>query len=127
VRIGGVAEGVEVSAQAGLPAGRWCRSSFQMREQQELLKDQDETLDTLHGGVQRIKALGGVMRDELAEQAVILDSLEDDVERTDSNMQSVNKRLKDLVEQTKKSDKALWSIIGCLLVLLAVLTFLVLS
>ena len=32
-----------------------------------------------------------------------------------------------LVEQTKASDKAMYSIIGCLLLLLAVLTFLVLS
>jgi hypothetical protein len=41
-----------------------------MRETQTLLKAQDETLDELHGGISRIKALGGVMRDELAEQAV---------------------------------------------------------
>ena len=42
-----------------------------MRETQTLLKEQDATLDTLHGGIQKVKALGGIMRDELAEQAVI--------------------------------------------------------
>ena len=67
------------------------------------------------------------MRDELNEQNVILEELESDVERTDSNMQTMQKKLHKLVEQTKSSDKALWSIIGCLLILLAVLTFLVLS
>ena len=97
-------------------------------EQHGLLqREQDQTLDTLHGSISRVKALGGVMRDELAEQAVILESLEEDVDKTDSNMQQMQKKLKSLVEQTKTSDKALYSIVTCLLVLLLVLTFMVLS
>ena len=57
----------------------------------------------------------------------MLENLEDDVDKTDSNMQSMQKKLKTLVEDTKNSDKALWSIIGCLLVMLGILTFMVLS
>jgi hypothetical protein len=62
-----------------------------------------------------------------ASRQVILDSLEDDIERTDTTMQAMNKKLRSLVDQTKQSDRAQWSIIGCLLVLLAVLTFMLLS
>ena len=98
-----------------------------MQEQERLVKEQDEQLESLGQGVSRVKALAGVMKNELDEQAVILDRLEDDVERTDSSMRSMQKRLGSLLEQAKSSDRALWSVIGCLLVLLAVLTFLVLS
>lgn len=98
-----------------------------MEQHQKLLNEQDSQLDELHGGISRIKALGGVIRDELAEQSVILESLEDEVDKTDSNMQSMQKRLQGLVEQTKASDRAQYGIIGCLLVLLMVLTFMVMS
>jgi len=98
-----------------------------MEQTQTLLRQQDESLDDLHRGIKRVKELGNVMRDELAEQAVILEDLEQDVERTDTSMQMMQKKLGSLVEQTKASDKAMYSIIGCLLVLLGVLTFMVLS
>jgi len=104
----------------------WTRAG-RMQEQERLVKEQDEQLESLGQGVSRVKALAGVMKNELDEQAVILDRLEDDVERTDSSMRSMQKRLGSLLEQAKSSDRALWSVIGCLLVLLAVLTFLVLS
>jgi len=77
--------------------------------------------------VKRVKALGGVMRDELSEQAVILEQLEEDVDKADSGMQTMNKKLKGLVEAAKSSDKAMYSVICCLLTILGVLTFMVLS
>lgn len=98
-----------------------------MREQQGLLREQDASLDTLHGSIQRVKALGGVMRDELAEQAVILESLEEDVDKADTNMQTMQKKLKGLVEQTKNSDRALYAVVACLTALLLILTAMVLS
>lgn len=98
-----------------------------MQEQKALLREQDAELDQLGAGVKRVKALASVMKDEIDEQVVMLENLEDDVDKTDSNMQSMQKKLKTLVEDTKNSDKALWSIIGCLLVMLGILTFMVLS
>ena len=96
-------------------------------EQEKLVKEQDAELDQLGQGVKRVKALASVMKEEIDEQVVMLENLEDDVDKTDSNMQSMQKKLKTLVEDTKNSDKALWSIIGCLLVMLGILTFMVLS
>ena len=92
-----------------------------------MLKEQDAELDQLGQGVQRVKALAKVMNNELSEQVVMLDSLEEDIDKTDSDMQSMQKKLKGLVEQAKSSDKALWTIIACLSVLLAVLIIMVLS
>ena len=98
-----------------------------MQEQKSLLKEQDQEIDKLGDAVKRVKALGGVMRDELAEQAVMLDELESDVDKADEGMNSMQKRLKGLLAEAKNSDKALYSVIGCLMLLLGVLTFMVLS
>ncbi len=98
-----------------------------MAEQASLLRQQDETLATLGQGVQRVKALAGVMNEELSEQAVILDSLDDDVNKTDSAMHTMNRKLKTLVADAKKSDRAQWALIGCLILTLVVLTTMVLS
>ena len=98
-----------------------------MEQHTGLLREQDQELDNLEGGIKRIKALGGVMRDELAEQAVILESLEDDVDKAESNMQTMQKKLRGMIDDAKTNDRALWSIIGCLSLLLAFLIFLVLS
>lgn len=98
-----------------------------MAEQASLLRQQDETLATLGQGVQRVKALAGVMNEELSEQVVILDSLDDDVNKTDSAMHTMNRKLKTLVADAKKSDRAQWALIGCLILTLVVLTTMVLS
>ena len=92
-----------------------------------LLRQQDHELDKLEGGIKRIKSLGGAMKTELAEQAVILESLEDDMEKADSNMNTMQRKLKTLIQDTQNNDKALWGIIGCLMLLLGFLTFLVMS
>jgi len=92
-----------------------------------LLKEQDAELGQLGQGVKRVKALAGIMRDELHEQEVILEKLEEDVERTDTAMQSMSKKMSSLVEQAKNSDRALWTTIVLLSLLLAFLVYQVLS
>ena len=84
-------------------------------------------MDKLGDAVKRVKALGGIMKDELSEQAVILDELEQDVEKADTGMKSMQKRMTGLMNDAKNSDKALYSIICCLLLVLGVLTTMVLS
>lgn len=98
-----------------------------MQEQKALLKEQDTQLEKLGDGVLRVKALAGVMKEELQEQEVMLEDLESDVDKAESNMQSMQKKMKGLMDEAKNSDKALWSIIVCLIVLLAVLVIMVLS
>lgn len=99
-----------------------------MAEQhQRLVSKQDDQLDQLHSGVSRVKALAGVMRDELSDQSVILESLEDDVVKADSQMQIMNRRLRSMVENAKKSDRTLYCVIGVLTVALVFLFLAVLS
>ena len=98
-----------------------------MQEHASLIKEQDKELDKLGDAVGRVKTLGKIMNDELAEQNVILEELESDVERADTGMQTMQKKLKGLVEQTKNSDRALYAVICCLVILLGFLTMMVLS
>ena len=92
-----------------------------------LLRQQDAELGQLGAGVKRVKALAGIMRDELHEQEVILEKLEEDVDRTDTAMNSMSKRMSSMVEQAKNSDRALWTTILLLSLLLAFLVYQVLS
>lgn len=98
-----------------------------MQQHASLLQEQDGALDQLEGGIKRIKALGGVMKTELAEQQVMLDALDEDLEQADSQMQSMTKKLNTLIDDTKKNDYAQYGIIACLCLLLGFLTFLVMS
>ena len=95
----------ELTPRAAQNRGRAARYSA-MAEQASLLRQQDETLATLGQGVQRVKALAGVMNEELSEQAVILDSLDDDVNKTDSAMHTMNRKLKTLVADAKVGPRA---------------------
>ncbi|EOD05415.1 hypothetical protein EMIHUDRAFT_97305 [Emiliania huxleyi CCMP1516] len=61
------------------------------------------------------------------EQTVILENLEDDIDSADSSMKSMRSRMNALYAQTASSERAQWSIILCLLGVLAVLTLLVMS
>ena len=103
------------------------KSLVAMQEQKALLKQQDGDLEKLGQGVQRVKALAGVMKEELQEQTVMLEDLEEEVDKTDTTMQSMSKKMKALASEAQNSDRALWSIIGCLLIVLAILVIMVLS
>jgi t-SNARE complex subunit (syntaxin) len=97
------------------------------QQTQRLLREQDSNLDILGQGVKRVKALAGDLRTELSDQAVILDNLDDDIEHADSSMKSMRSRMQALATQASSSERAQWSIIACLLLILGVLTLLVLS
>ena len=92
-----------------------------------LIQQQDAELGQLGQGVKRVKALAGIMRDELNEQDIILEKLEEDVDRTDTAMKSMSKKMTSLAEQAKNSDCFLRTAIVLLSLLLAFLVFEVLS
>ena len=86
--------------------------------QQHALERQDEQLEKLGLGVNRVKALAGTMRDELGNQAVILDSLEEDVDRAEGNMQGMTGKLKTLMAGATASERKQYAIICVLVVVL---------
>ena len=95
--------------------------------QKALLQEQDEQADQLHDGVLRIKEQAKLIKTELDDQKVILDKREEDIDRDASGMASLNRKMRAMVEQAKNSDKAMYTVIVCLMILLGVLTMMVLS
>ncbi|KAL3922145.1 MAG: hypothetical protein SGPRY_004664 [Prymnesium sp.] len=92
-----------------------------------LLRQQDEELGQLGSGVKRVKALAGLMRDELVEQEGMLERLDDEVERTDGSMKRMSTRMNGLLEEAQKSDKIMYTTIVLLSLLLIFLINQVLS
>mmetsp|Transcript_11682 Transcript_11682/g.23812 ORF Transcript_11682/g.23812 Transcript_11682/m.23812 type:complete len:103 (-) Transcript_11682:230-538(-) len=100
-------------------------SSHKSLLQQE--QEQDEHADQLHSGVLRIKEQAGLIKRELDDQNIILEKLEEDVDKAEDSMSSLNRKMRSMVEEAKNSDKAMYSMIFCLVILLVVLTMMVLS
>ena len=57
----------------------------------------------------------------------MLDRLEDDVDQAEGSMASLNRKMKSMMAEAQKSDRAMYGVIVCLCLLLAVLTMMVLE
>lgn len=94
-------------------------------EQQRLLvREQDDTIRQLGSSVERVQNMALRVNEELAEQNRMIDDLDEEVERTDSRMKGLHTTLRRL---SNDSDRGKYCIILVLLLVLAVLTFMVLS
>ena len=94
---------------------------------QQLLKRQDDALDTLGDATARVKALAGGLKHELHEQSVMLEALDDDMERQDASMGAITQKMRSLSDTVAGSERAQMGVIGCLLLVLGVLVLMVLS
>ena len=56
-------------------------------------QEQDDHADQLHSGVLRIKEQAGLIKRELDDQNVILERLEEDVDKAEGNMSSLNRKM----------------------------------
>jgi len=87
----------------------------------QVLKDQDDQLDTLAQSVGRQRILGIQMGSELEEQAELLDDVDRGVDRHSSTLERARKRLGNVARKSK--DNWSWvtiAILICILVLLIV-------
>jgi syntaxin 8 len=87
----------------------------------QVLRDQDEQLDTLGQSVRRQRMLGIEMGNELEEQNEMLDDVERGVDRHSSTLERARKRLGNVARKSK--DNWTWVTIGiliCILVLLII-------
>ena len=56
-------------------------------------QEQDDHADQLHSGVLRIKEQAGLIKRELDDQNIILERLEEDVDKAEGNMSSLNRKM----------------------------------
>ena len=56
-------------------------------------QEQDDHADQLHSGVLRIKEQAGLIKRELDDQNIILERLEEDVDKAEGNMSALNRKM----------------------------------
>lgn len=80
-----------------------------LTHQKQMLREQDNQLDTLSGVVQGIKYENQNFNTEVTDQNKMLGKLNTDIDRTHRNMIKVDSRLKELI--AKSNQTCLWIII----------------
>lgn len=85
----------------------------------QVLRDQDDQLDTLGESIRRQRHLGEQMGTELDEQVEILDDVEAGVDRHQGTLDRAQNRLKGVARKAK--DNWSWLTIGCLILILILL------
>ena len=89
-----------------------------------LVKEQDDTIRSLANSVSRVQDMALRVNEELASQNKLIGEIDEEVDKTDTRLRSMNSRLRKLA-QDKDSGK--YCVIFILLIVLAILTMLVLS
>jgi len=95
-----------------------------MRNQQVLLKQQDEGLDILSQSVLRLGELSTNISEELGQQNKMLDSMETDLESANEDLDIVTKSTKELIK--KSGGMTSFCVIAALSMVVLVLLFLIL-
>ncbi|KAG9091843.1 hypothetical protein FS749_016186 [Ceratobasidium sp. UAMH 11750] len=88
-------------------------------EQEMEVQRQDTALDTISGTLHTLAAQAGLIGQEVGEHNELLTDLESQVDRSDSKLNSVMKKMKHFIRETEET-KSGWCI-GILIVILCVL------
>ncbi|KAG0375965.1 MAG: t-SNARE [Linnemannia gamsii] len=92
-------------------------------QQQMLMQEQDQQLDGVMHTVLNMREIASTMNDELADQSILIDDLDEHVDRTSGSLQKAMKRMNHFIkanEETKAS-----CCIGILIMVLIILLILV--
>ena len=89
-----------------------------------LVAEQDETIRSLASSVTRVQDMALRVNEELASQNRLIGQIDDEVEKTDNSMRSMNSRLRKLAHD---KDRGKYCVIVLLIVVLVILTMMVLS
>ena len=94
-----------------------------MAEQQLMMAEQDEALDTLHASVSNLKRMGKSVREELVTQAGMIDELDSQVDRAALSLEQLKKRLKEMLPSRQGRECCYVIGLSILLLILMMLVF----
>ncbi|PSR78009.1 hypothetical protein PHLCEN_2v7604 [Hermanssonia centrifuga] len=77
------------------------QAEWARQEQQMMIRQQDQTIDTISGTLSTIAEQAGLMGREIVEHNEMLDDLEMNVDKTDSKLSDAMRRMKKFVRQTE--------------------------
>ena len=105
LRRGGGAAGSGAAGSAAQQAALHSNSSFveeQQQQQATILRQQDEHLDALDQGAQRLGHMAVAIGEEIDQQDAMLDELAEDVERTQGRMEAVLGRMDKMLKSNSR-------------------------
>ncbi|XP_070531647.1 syntaxin-6-like [Ptychodera flava] len=88
------------------------------QQQQLIMSHQDEQLEKVGDSVTVLKSMGQTIGNELDEQAVMLDDFSTEMERTDSKLDGVMKKMAKVTRMS--NDRRQWMAIGVLIIIMIV-------
>ncbi|KAI0729860.1 syntaxin 6, N-terminal-domain-containing protein [Fomitopsis betulina] len=114
-----------VSSRATSPSPGDDQAEWARQEQQMIIRQQDQTLDTIGGTLTTLAEQAGLMGREIIEHTEMLGDLERGVDHSSSKLDSAMMRMKRFVRQTEET-KSGWCIIILIVVLMVLLLLVIL-
>lgn len=98
-------------------------NEFNQYQQQELIKDQDLQLDSIHETMRNLNQQAMIMGNELEDQGMMLDDLDHNLDRVDNRLQQGLKRINWVIEKNRErgSDWCIGILVVALIVLLVLI------
>ncbi|KAM5531544.1 hypothetical protein V8D89_014809 [Ganoderma adspersum] len=96
------------------------QAEWARQEQQLMIRQQDETIDTIAGTLNTIHEQAGLMGREIVEHNEMLDDLERGVDRSDAKLSTAMSKMRKFIRQTEET-KSGWCIVFLIIVLMALL------
>lgn len=93
-----------------------------LHQQQQVIRQQDETLEKIGSSVGVLKGMSEKIGTEIGDHLVIMDEMGNQMDRTDSTMSVVMKKLQKVSHLS--DDKSQWTVIIVLLIVLLVVLLL---
>lgn len=72
----------------------------QLQQREQLIKEQDVDLEGLSGTVVRLGELGNVIHDEIEKSGLMIDELNEEMDRTEGRMSAVMSKVKTMLEKS---------------------------
>ncbi|KAL4648550.1 syntaxin-10 [Arapaima gigas] len=94
----------------------------QQEQQQLIMQEQDDQLELVSGSIRVLKDMSGRIGDELDEQAIMLGEFSEEMDQTNSRMDSVLKKMEKVSHMT--SSRRQWCAIGVLVIIMVVVLIL---
>ncbi|RPD56005.1 hypothetical protein L226DRAFT_534368 [Lentinus tigrinus ALCF2SS1-7] len=107
-------------ALASAPEPEDSQAEWARQEQELMMRQQDETIDTIAGTLNTIHEQAGLMGREIGEHNEMLDDLERGVDHSDAKLSTAMRKMRKFIRQTEET-KSGWCIVILIIVLMALL------
>ncbi|KAI0720751.1 t-SNARE [Cerioporus squamosus] len=107
-------------ALASVPEQEDSQAEWARQEQELMIRQQDETIDTIAGTLNTIHEQAGLMGREIGEHNEMLEDLERGVDTSDAKLSTAMRKMRKFIRQTEET-KSGWCIVILIIILMALL------